>query len=260
MPYYNHNRNTRRVRPNSSLPGQPNFSYRGTGTRRHEWASSIANTSSLAVGDYFLSQHVRFVRTFGSGSPPAADVEPTPTVGNNFQTPSVMNGSKIVNFRKRIKIKNNQTTTVSTSTQKTVTLQVYEMAFSFWDAYLFDQWGTNAGLPDDIVDFLSSTNEEGEVPVNNTHPTLTINLIKNSRFLQRYLRHVGQIVMAPGEEVELLLNRVPPKCRRSNFGMFWAHLFLNDSTLNAGEAIAITANEETSFEEIPSDERQGWLY
>lgn len=259
MPFYNHNRNTKRARPNGALPNQPSLGYRQTGVRRHEFTSGDKNTTSLTAGDYVTITNLRFKRSFSTTIP---DVEPTPTDGNNFQSSSVMNGSRIMNFRKRITIRNNQSTGAATGTQKTVKYDLYELVFSFWDAYLFEQYGQDAGLGDKIVDFDGTTVSEnvGEVDWNAVHPLLTNNMIKNSKFLQRYMKHRGQISVAAGEQVELFVNRIPPACRRSQTGMFWGFLLLNDTIENQSEAIVSSISSETSFEEIPADERLPFLY
>ena len=79
MPFYNHNRNTRRMRPGQTPPGQANFGYRQTGSRRHEYTAQLVNSANYATGDFVEITNLAFKRTFDGGGTP--DVEPTPKIG-----------------------------------------------------------------------------------------------------------------------------------------------------------------------------------
>lgn len=262
---YRASRNRRRpgmVYPGRAPGHQPNYAGRQTGVRRHEFTAEVENTNTLGAGNYVTITNLKFARTFSTASPADPDEEPVATLGNNYQTPRVMNGSRVQNFRKKITIRNNQLTDAGAGTQKTVKYDVYELTLSFWDAFILETYEQDAGLINEIINFEGNDADPhfGEVDWDPAHPLTTNNQFNNSTFLQRYYRHKGQISIEAGGQAELNINYLPPKVRRSNSGMFWGILLLNDSIANAGESIVCNVMEETSFEEIPSSERNPPLY
>ena len=72
-----------------------NYKLSGSGIRRHEIIAKIAGLDTIALGDYAIVHLTHMNRTFGVGE----DEPPTANASNNFQTASVMNGSKIVSFQ-----------------------------------------------------------------------------------------------------------------------------------------------------------------
>ncbi len=83
---------------------QKNYVSQQSGAKRHQYQSLPVNSPlALAAGEYFVHRLARFVR--GTTAAPD-DTPPSPTASNNYQTPSVMNGSKIVNYNTKISIKN----------------------------------------------------------------------------------------------------------------------------------------------------------
>lgn len=260
MSYLSRNRRpTRFSRPGKAPGSQPNYAARQTGVRRHEYTTQEKNTAALAAGDYIAINMLKFKRTF---DPLVEDVEPTPTRGNNYQDYQVMNGSRINRFRKKITIRNNIPTDAANTVQKTIKFDIYEVALSFWDGYILEQYEQEAGLFNEIINHDSSFANPtfGEVSFDSVHPTVYNNHIRNSTFLQRYYRHKGQVSIDAGGQAEINVNYIPPQCRRSNSGMFWGLILLNDPDTNFNEAISGTVVSETSFEEIPSSERNGKLY
>ena len=70
----------------------------GSSGFRHMSTSSspvVGNTTMLGIGDYFLVENARFIRTNNPANP---DEEPVPTISNNLATSTVMNGSYISEF------------------------------------------------------------------------------------------------------------------------------------------------------------------
>jgi hypothetical protein len=235
---------------------QPNYNYLQTSTRRHEFVSEHFN-GNLSSGDYVPITMLRFKRTFDSGN---ADVPPTPTEGNNYQSSSVFNGSRITNYRSKIHVENFEQS--NATVQKTFFLDVYEIALSFFDGSNWEGFDGGA-LQDSLVSFdgsTSSTNHEaGEVSYVTPNVTLSANNVKNNVFTQKYMRHAGRIKVPWGDSITLNFNNVPPKCRRSNSGMFWGIVLHNDSVINS-DAFQVGITQETSFEEIPSETRLPFIY
>jgi len=93
---------------------------------------------------------------------------------------------------------------------------------------------------------------------------ITENTIKNYKFLQHYIKKRGTVFVTNedggnGGEVTININRVPPKCRRSQTGMYWGLFFHNNSDKNGSETLNLDATIEESFEEIPSDNRLPYI-
>lgn len=235
----------------------PDYTSRLSGTRRHEYTAQEWN-ANLAANDYVPIEMLKFWRT-GDRTLITPDAEPTPTSGNNFQTAGVMNGSRIVRFQKKIHISNNTRTPTTAANRQDHSLDIYQVALSFFDAQLWEDFESPAGQ-DALVNMTTSGNGAGEVAWENPNRTLTANAVKNSKFTQHYMQLLGRVTVEAGGSTTLNINRVPPKCRRANSGMFWGLVFHNESNLNSGDGVNWTISTETSFEEIPSDERPPFVY
>ncbi len=215
---------------------------------RHEAtfdSPDIGITTMLPLGEYFLVEHSRFIRTSDSGTP---DLPITPTVSNNIAGSRVMNGSTIYDYSSNIRLKNQDSV-------DNVTLDVFNIALSFYDS---NTW--NSITPDSCpVNFDLGVNTEGQTTSKVTLPTdLSMQTWNNFKFQQHYMSHLGTITIGDiqGDNVvELKQTRIPGKCRRSQTGMYWATLFLYDATKNSDNNANIEFNHEQSFKEVPSAER-----
>lgn len=231
------------------------YGPRQSGLRRHQFTSGGLNGFLvMAAGAYGQVELLTFRRTF-SGA--ADDVEPTPTASNNFQTTQVMNGSYISRYRAVINIENSDNT-------KGTYLDVYEVQVSFWDVFLwnsifptqcpytFDNTGVG---PPDTRGFVA--------PKAITSTLIVENTIKNHKFLQHFIKHRGTIYIgALGQDnnkAQVVIDRVPPKVRRSNNGMHWGLLFHNNSDKNGALGANFVATCEYDFDEIPSSDRIEYL-
>ena len=114
----------------SALSNKRSYERFTTGSKRHQFTTKVALGSPgvLLPGEYFMHFMLGFSRS-ATGS--VDDVPLAPTDSNNYQTASVMNGSYISNYQADITIKN----TVSTDP---VTLDIYQVAVSFWDVLVWD--------------------------------------------------------------------------------------------------------------------------
>lgn len=235
---------------------QSNYVPLQSGGRRHEFSTAAfpapAAFPALAAGEYFGHILCAFERTFGSGD----DEEPTATASNNYQTPRVMNGSKIQNFQAKISIKNRSNIGGF--------LGVYRIALSFYDALV---WNTliSGSCPVTMDTTTTAPDERGKVSTKTVTTTLvTKNNWNNYKTVQHYMEYLGDIQI-PTEDagnsglVEIMVNDIPPKCRRSNTGMFYMYLFHNDSDQNGAETLQINSVADISFDEIPSDQRLPWV-
>lgn len=256
MSYLSRNANRRRGTPTSTTNTQRNYSSRATSTRRHEFVATHL-TGNLTGGSHIPIEMLAFKRTF---SATVEDVEPTPTAGNNFQSTSVMNGSRINNYQSRILI-NNLEGSETSGTMKGAYLDVYEIVLSFFDGYLWEEFDTGASQAS-LINFNQSTASinAGEVEFLTTQPTLSRNNVMNNKFTQQYLRHAGRVWVPQGETAVLPFSMAPPKCRRSNSGMFWGIVLHNDAVINQNTNLALQVSQEISFDEVPSDERLPFIY
>ena len=250
--------------PNSFLKGgsatsgnqgklPPNYGSLGTGKFRHE--ASFATDgfegdlpSMLNLGSYFMVQNLQFSRTFDFPNP---DVPPTPTVSNNLAGSNFFNGSYATNFRSNIRIKNQDSV-------DTVTLDVFNIALSYYDAKIWDDI-----RPDSCpVTFLNSGDANDGVVIPKSTPSLPTDLSmqdwNNFKFQQHYMQHLGTVTIGDvqGDNIiELTQTRIPPKCRRSQTGLYWATLFLYDATKNTDNTANLEVNQELKWEEHPSENR-----
>lgn len=217
--------------------------------RRHDYTSIATGTpTTLAPGNYFIHELLKFKRTF-SGS--VDDTPPSATASNNFQSQSVFNGSKVVNFGAKIKVQN--------KSNDPVFLDIYEVALSFYDAFIWNAF-TATSCPVTFDSTGISPDTRGEVSAKAITATLIAeNTIKNFKFLQHYIKKVGTLSLGAEDSAtnnaELTVSRVPPKCRRSQTGMYWAYFIHNDSAKNNAATLNIQTHLENSFREIPSEDR-----
>lgn len=224
-----------------------NYSAPESGTRRHELTTTVnlGVPNVLVTDGYFVFDLLKFKRTF---NPAIADTPPTADASNNFQTVTVFNGSRVENYKANISLKNNSTSVPSC-------LDVYEVCLSYYDAFIWNSIFPTA-CP---VTFSQVANLEGEVDLKAMVTSLVAtNQIKNFKFLQHYIQYRGQIdfeAIGGNTSVQIDINRVPPKCARSQTGMYWGLFFKNNPSKNASQSINITAAKEFSFDEIPSDRR-----
>lgn len=233
--------------------------YKGQSTniRRHEYVAGtpdVTPTGTMAVilaNEYFGVVLAKFERSFGGG----ADDPPTPTTGNNYQTAKVFNGSYIMNMNSTITLKNN-------ASADPATLTIYEIALSYMDAHTLD------GLrpTESCVDFITSSPNQGRVDFVPDPAPATImleNSIKGRRFLQRYYKKIGTVTLGNQDQASstatFTITRIPPKCRRSQTGMFFAYVFVNDSDKNDSRTLDLDYSLENNFDEIPSDNRLPYL-
>lgn len=228
----------------------------GTAIRRHEYLAGQPDavpagwgTGTLASGEYFATKICAFHRSFGAGT----DDEPTATAGNNFQTPDVMNGSKIINLNSTITLKNQ-------AASNPATLTVYEMALSYYDATVWQTLQPSTS----IVSQTTGAANAGEVALSAVNATdMLENNQKNSKFAQHYIRPIGTITLGNTDNASstavMNVNVIPPKCRRSNAGMMFAYVFVNDPDKNNSGTVNLEYSFENNFDEIPSSNRLPWL-
>lgn len=242
----------------SMMPHQPNakdFSNSGYGIMRHDYTSAVLGSGTLAANNYWPIPLCEFTRTFDVGGG-IDDKPPTPTAGNNFQTPEVFNGSRIENFEATIHIQSKSNTT-------SCLLTVYEMAVSFFDAYLLQNiYPTQC--PVAFTSSIGTEDHRGEVRI--ITPTATListNLNKSIKFIQHYIKPVGKIFVpfanAMAGSVDIKINKLPAKCRRANSGMFYGLFLHNDTTDNNGTTLTATCDVEVKFDEIPAEFRLPYL-
>ena len=173
---------------------------------------------------------LRFKRTFGAGP----DIEPTPTASNNYQSASVMNGSYIHDFVKKITILSQESVPNTGARNQLFKLDVYQIALSFYEAHYWEDFQTQAGQ-NALVNQETTGDTAGEVTFDGSTIS-SKNTILNSKYTQHYLRYLGTVEISAGEQKELIFNYIPTKCRRSNNGMFWGivlHLDANENNSSA---------------------------
>lgn len=254
-------RQLNKFRPRTSQGRFPQRQYGSelTGTRRHQFIAQpvapAAGVGVVAPNEWLGFELASFKRTFDAGV--TDDSPPTPTASNNYQTPDVFNGSKIHNFSAKIKIQN-------VSASNSAIWDVYEFALSFYDVLLWRQiQPATCPLRFSVVGSPGAT--QGEVtwmsPIDAT--TVLSNTIKNFKFIQHYMHHKGTVTLTPTDggqpNAEININRLPPKCRRSQTGMFYGILLHNDSNKNDSNTLNSDASVEVSFNETPSDNRLPYI-
>lgn len=228
----------------------PNYGVQQTGTRRHNYTATtnVGNPAAMLPGEYYCHLLANFDRTF---SVTIEDSPPVPTASNNYQSPTVFNGSRIENFHATVFIKNNGAVPVN--------LDVYETALSYYDAFIWNSF-IPGSCPVTFDSTLLVPDNRGLVAYKAMTSTLiSENQIKNFKFLQHYIQEKGTIQLgaagASDSQVQIDINEVPAKCRRSQTGMFWSLYFHNNSDKNAGATLNLTSTINVGFEEIPADLR-----
>lgn len=239
--YSKHSGNT--YRPTDVAGFRDSYGLKGGSYRRHDYNAEGAAT--LALDSYFAVNLLRFERA-----------ALTPTASNNYQTPSVENGSAISDFRASIKIK--------TEAALPVLIDVYEIQTSFFDVLTWNTvQPTNCPVTFSVVALA-----EGEIDQKAMVSTLIdSNAIANFRFVQHYIKHKGTLefgTSASDQNVqELIMDSIPPKCVRSNLGMSWT-LYFKFATLKNNAALTFPykfALENSFIEQaIPTGDQLPYLY
>lgn len=242
-----------------SYPNKANakdYSRSGYGIFRHEYTSAVLGSGSIASNSYLPVPLLEFRRTFDIGGG-VDDKPPTPTAGNNFQTPEVFNGSRIQNFEATLHMRMTGASTLG------AWITVYQLACSFFDAYLLDNIYPSQS-PVTFTSTIGTEDHRGEVNLKTPSATLiSTNLNKSIKFLQHYIRPVGKIYIptanANGAGTDIVINKIPMKCRRANSGMFWGLFLHNDGTDNNSSPVSVQCDVEVKFDEIPSEFRLPYL-
>ncbi len=217
-----------------------------SGSRRHDFISQPV-TSPITLGDYTVANLVKMQRTFTA----ADDTPDTPTASNNYETHSVMNGSKIVNFRSTFRIN-------SVQSGDGIYLDVYSVTTSFADAlYLNALFPSTSPVEFEEADVTPS--HGGEVQFKAAHPAWTENIYKDRKTLQRYIKHLGTIFVTSEDggspSAEFTVNGLPANVRRSQTGMFYGIFFHYSASKNSAATGDVEISQDTSFKEIPADNR-----
>lgn len=220
--------------------------------RRHVFTKSapdIGSVSPFVSLFHFGFTLARFRRSFGAGT----DDLPTPTgsIGNNYQTSDVMNGSIIKNFQANIRLSN--------VNANPVTITAYEVVTSFFDAHDQDTIDTGSPISQDITTASAKGNVDWKTPTANMFGE---NVVSLSKFRQRVFKKLGDITLGgtgSQSNAVLTIRRIPPKVRRMNVGAFWGIAFANDASKNTYGDFTLGASCDIAFDEIPSDTRLRWL-
>lgn len=249
------------IKYSGSNVGRSNYSRskgyvsESSGLRRHEITSVLQGTpAAILPNEYIFTYLLQFKRAFGA----ADDSEPTATASNNYQTWAVMNGSKVGNFTAKIDIANQ-------SASQPAYLDVYTVAVSFYDVLVW-----NTILPTQCPFTFDSTttgppNLQGAVSAKAVSATLiTENGYKNYKIVQHYMKKVGTIYMSPSDggksNAQIVIDRVPAKCKRSQTGMLFAVILHNPTTKNNAATLNVDATLDLSFNEYPSSNRLPFIY
>lgn len=231
--------------------GLDNYQVLDTAVRRHQFTASapqLGTPAALLPNEYFITRLLKFKRTFGAG----ADDPPSPTASNNYQSSTVFNGSKVGNMDAVVRLKNN-------GTAQEATLDIYEIALSFFDALIW-----NSVRPTNCpFTFTTAGVTSGELVEKAIVATTILDSDWNNfKFQQRYLRKVGTVTIpnTDGDNVvEFRVNQIPPKCRRSQTGMYYGYIFANDSNKNAAATLALDYSLEEKFDEFPAENRLPYI-
>ncbi len=245
-----------RAGPGSGRAGiRSQYTSEQTVKRRHEYQqngpSYLNVANSLAPNEWIGFDLAKFHRTF-SGS--VADVDPTATASNNYQTSQVMNGSHIQNMKAKVTIKN-------LSTTGDFILDVYLVSMSFYDA-LTSQI-VYAGIIPHTME-TSGTLDRGNIDFSTPSGTnLLPNSINNYKGVQRLYHHLGSVELTQetgsSPNAEININHIPEKCRRSQTGMYYGIIISNSSAKNNALSLPYDSSLDVSFDEIPSAQRLPFL-
>ena len=226
-----------------------NFKNLGSSIRRHNLNVNIASgQTAIDSGEVLYVNVCQMQRTFGSGD----DEEPTPTASNNFAAAGVMNGSNIYNQKTSVKIQNEGA--------QPHYLNVYGVSLSFSDAiYASAIMGNSFPYTMETVD--NTPDQRGVItPMDPNLTTFDDTIWRNFMTLQRYVTKIGTINLGTHDSgdrgvAELNFNGVPPKCRKSQTGMYYGYIIQNDGILNNAAAFNGNIIQQTNFEEVPSNNR-----
>lgn len=225
-----------------------NFRKEGTGIRRHNINLNIASGATAINADEFLTANgCLFKRSFHATDP---DVEPVPTNSNNYVDHDVMNGSNIYNHQTTIKIQNEGA--------QPHFLNVYETSLAFADT-VYAKAVYDTFFPYDFPASGSSNNAGIVLP---DAPSAFFNdtIWRNFMGIQRHIKKLGTINIGTHDAgdrgiAELNFTGIPPKCRKSQTGMYYGWILQNDSVLNGSTAFNGNITQQTNFDEVPSSNR-----
>ena len=231
---------------------QPTYTTQLSGARRHQFDTLAfpvpAGYPTVAPNEYVVHRVLSFERTFTAVN----DTPPTATASNNYASKSVMNGSVIRNLQGKITVRNRSSIGGFVS--------VYRCALSFYDALIWDT------VTPTTCPFTFDSTTVGPPDVRGVVAPKTVNSTRlakanynNLKTTQKYMEYLGDVVLGTEDtdsgQVEITIDGVPPKCVRSQTGMYYAYFLVNDGIKNGGESITFDSSLEVSFEEIPSDNR-----
>lgn len=236
-----------RQRPGANTnPVPKGYAGQKTGTKRHQYVA-VHNSTALAAGAYATVDLLRFYRTDDPGAGTGTDdVEANPTTVSAYQDAKVFNGALARNFHTKIYIRNTSSNPIS--------LDVYELALSFTDAYVFSQLaGGSCPVEFDSATTSSPGDNRGAVIFKAAHITLARNTVVGRKFTQRFMKLKNRITVPADGFVTLNVQGIPPKCRRSQTGMFWGLVFHNSSVITDSVSGTVKITGEHSFEEVPGN-------
>lgn len=237
----------------SSRPARnlDNYQSLQTAIWRHQYtanAPQVGTPAALPPDEYFIVRLMHFIRT-GSATP---DDPPTPTASNNYQNADVFNGSRVENLDATIRLKN-QSSTVE------ATLDIYELSMSFFDVLLWNTVRT-AACP---LTFNTVAPNQGNVSEKAVLSTIILdNDWNNFKYQQKYLKKVGTVTIGNSDNnnvAEFKINRIPPKCRRSQTGMYFGYVFANDTNKNNAATLTLEYTLNNNFDEFPSENRLPYI-
>lgn len=221
-----------------------------SGSKRHDFIQNtiLGVTNPMLPNTYAIFDMAKFKRTFTA----ANDTVDTPSLGNNYETAEVMNGSKVTQFKALLRL-NNVSATVPAY------VDIFVVALSFWDAFIWN--GVHSSLcPFTFSIAVGPPDLRGEVDAKAPVATIiNMDKYKSVKFQQHYLKHLGSVYLTPSDggkpNVEISVPMIPPKCRRSQTGMLYSLIVFNDNIKNNAATIALDSSIEVSFMETPSDNR-----
>ena len=104
----------------------------------------------------------------------------------------------------------------------------------------------------------------GNVQFKSPLPAFTENQYKNLKFNQHYMKHAGTVFVgsedASNNSLEINLNNLPSKNKRSQTGNFYGVLLHNSSTKNDSVTLNMETTLEIGFMEHPSENRLPYIY
>ena len=117
----------------------------------------------------------------------------------------------------------------------------------------------NAECPIEYQGSGTAIDVQGQVGFKSTHVIWTENTYKNFKGLQRHISLLGTVALTSEDggapHAEFTIRGLPPKCRRSQTGMFYGLMYHYSSTKNTTAVADIQISVDTKFNEIPADNR-----